>query len=265
MSRKRGFIRPEDNEELEQFTSAWGLPDYGEEQHARARETALNYDPSWVPSQPSPAEEAPLELTEEQIELIKQGAYQEGLHQGQEAGFNQGFEKGKEQGYSQGVEQGREQGYQDGLEQAQEQVAQSVASFTALADQFSQPLALMNQQVEKQLVEMVLMLVKEVVHVEAKCNPQVILDAVKEACDVLPITGHEVQLSLHPEDAEQVRQHFDAEQQAEKHWQLIDEPALNRGDIQIQLGDSHIEYKMEDRIRQVLRNFCETNQFQGQN
>lgn len=36
MSRKRGFIRPEDNEELEQFTSAWGLPDYGEEQHARA-------------------------------------------------------------------------------------------------------------------------------------------------------------------------------------------------------------------------------------
>ncbi|MDP5254798.1 MULTISPECIES: flagellar assembly protein FliH [unclassified Vibrio] len=264
MSRKRGFIRPDNHDDLEQSATAWGLPDYGAGQQTRARETALNYDPSWAPADPSPVEEPVLELTEEQIELIKQGAYQEGLHQGQEAGFNQGFEKGKEQGHHQGLEEGREQGYQDGLEQAQEQINQTVDAFTALADQFSQPLALMNQQVEKQLIEMVLMLVKEVVHVEATCNPQVILEAVKEACDVLPITGHEIQLSLNPEDAELVRQHYDTQQQAQKHWQLNDEPALKRGDVQIQLGDSHIEYKMEDRIRQVLKNFCETNQFQDQ-
>ncbi|GAL30790.1 flagellar assembly protein FliH [Vibrio variabilis] len=36
-------------------------------------------------------------LTEEQIEQIKQGAYQEGLFQGQEAGFKQGYDKGKEE------------------------------------------------------------------------------------------------------------------------------------------------------------------------
>ncbi|GAL14747.1 flagellar assembly protein FliH [Vibrio astriarenae] len=44
----------------------------------------------------------------------------------------------------------------------------------------------MNAQVEKQLVDMVLTIAREVVHVEVQTNPQVILDTIKESVDVLP-------------------------------------------------------------------------------
>lgn len=59
----------------------------------------------------------------------------------------------------------------------------------ALANQFAQPLDLLNAQVEKQLVDMVLALTKEVVHVEVQTNPQVILDTVKASVEALPIAG----------------------------------------------------------------------------
>lgn len=99
--RKRGFIRPDEDDALIE-PQRWGLPDYGDSKEKKAKQTAFNYDPSWVPNFDEPEEEQALELTEEQIELIKQGAYQEGLYQGQEAGFKQGYDKGKEEGLQAG-------------------------------------------------------------------------------------------------------------------------------------------------------------------
>ena len=99
--RKRGFIRPDEDDSMIE-PQRWGLPDYGEPKAKQAKQTAFNYDPGWVPNLEEPEEEQALELTEEQIELIKQGAYQEGLYQGQEAGFKQGYDKGKEEGLQAG-------------------------------------------------------------------------------------------------------------------------------------------------------------------
>ncbi|CSI65081.1 flagellar assembly protein H [Vibrio cholerae] len=78
----------------------------------------------------------------------------------------------------------------------------------ALANQFAQPLDLLNAQVEKQLVDMVLALTKEVVHVEVQTNPQVILDTVKASVEALPIAGHAITLKLNPEDVEIIRQAY---------------------------------------------------------
>ncbi len=88
-------------------------------------------------------------LTEEQIELIKQGAYQEGLHQGQEAGFKQGCEKGKEEVLPQAT--------QKAMKLVSSKVSPQVKNIFnnkwlfswGLANQFAQPLELMNAQVGK--------------------------------------------------------------------------------------------------------------------
>ena len=103
--RKRGFLRPEEDNTVAQ-PQKWGLPDYTSDVSIQAKETAFNYDPGWMPTVEEAIEEEELILTEEQIELIKQGAYQEGLHQGQEAGFKQGYEKGKEEGFAAGHAEG---------------------------------------------------------------------------------------------------------------------------------------------------------------
>ena len=260
--RKRGFLRLDDDEVV-QKAERWGMPDYTSDTRAKAKETAMNYDPSWMPNLPEPTEEAPVELTDQEIELIKQQAYQEGLHQGQEAGFKQGYEKGKEQGLEEGHQEGVEAGKLEGVASGQEFIQQQVQTFVGLANQFAQPLELMNAQVEKQLVDMVLMLVKEVVHVEVQTNPQVILDTIKQSVESLPISGHSITLKLHPDDVEIIRSSYGEEELDFRNWTLMSEPALNRGDVQIEAGESSVNYRMEERIRSVIQSFCGVNRHQG--
>ncbi|WP_260259520.1 flagellar assembly protein FliH [Vibrio intestinalis] len=260
--RKRGFLRLDDDQQVEK-PQKWGLPDYSSETHSQARETAMNYDPSWMPNFEQPEEEAPVELTDAEIELIKQQAYQDGLHQGQEAGFKQGYEKGKEQGLQEGHQEGLEAGKMEGVAAGQEFIQQQVQTFVNLANQFAQPLELMNAQVEKQLVDMVLTLTKEVVHVEVQTNPQVILDTIKQSVESLPVSGHAITLKLHPDDVEIIRSSYGDETLEFRNWTLHSEPALNRGDVQIEAGESSVNYRMEERIRSVLQSFCGVNRHQG--
>ncbi|NLS13229.1 flagellar assembly protein FliH [Vibrio sp. SM6] len=261
IERKRGFIRP-DEDGAHAEPTRWGLPDYGSVQ-PQAKETAFNYDPGWVPSLPEVEEEAPLTLTEEQIEIIKQGAYQEGLLLGQEAGFTQGYEKGKAEGLEAGHGEGRDNGYQEGLAAGQSEVAEHVNHFIALADKFAAPLQLMDNEVERQLVDMVLSLVREVVQVEAKTNPQMLLDGVKQCVESLPITGHSITLQLHPQDVEIVRDAYGEEALTQRDWTLMAEPALNRGDIDISASESQVHYRIDERVKQVINRFCDANRHQS--
>ncbi len=260
--RKRGFLRLDDDQQVEK-AKKWGLPDYTSQNHAQARETAMNYDPGWMPSFNEPVVEAPAELTDQEIELIKQQAHQEGLHQGQEAGFKQGYDKGKAQGIEQGHQEGLESGKIEGVAAGQEFIQQQVQTFVELANQFAQPLELMNAQVEKQLVDMVLTLVKEVVHIEVQTNPQVILDTIKQSVEALPVSGHAITLKLHPDDVEIIRSSYGEENLEFRNWSLLAEPALNRGDVQIEAGESSVNYRMEERIRSVIQSFCGVNRHQG--
>ncbi|CAM3749636.1 Flagellar assembly protein FliH [Vibrio aerogenes CECT 7868] len=260
--RKRGFLRPgKDNDVAE--AKRWGLPDYGQDVATGAKETALNYDPGWIPEKNSPVDEGPAELTEEEIELIRQGAYQEGLLQGQEAGFKQGFEKGKAEGIEAGHAEGFAQGQSEGLEAGQDTIREHTEHFIDLANQFAQPLALMNSQVERQLVDMVLGLVREVVHVEVQINPQIILDTIKACVESLPIAGHEITLKLNPEDVAIIRDAYGDEALELRQWQLVSEPSLSRGDVEIEAGESGVTYRMEERLRTVLQNFSGKNRHGG--
>lgn len=260
--RKRGFLRLDNDESVEK-AERWGMPDYTSQTHKEARQTAMNYDPSWMPISEPVVEEKPKELTEEELEFIKQQAYDTGFHQGHEAGFTQGYDKGKEQGVADGHGEGLEAGKQDGLAEGQEVIRQQVDTFVKLANQFAQPLELINLQVEKQLVDMVLMITKEIVHVEAQTNPQIILDTIKQSVETLPVGGHKIILKLHPDDVEIIHSVYSEEEMDFRNWTLISEPALNRGDVQIEAGESSVNYLMEDRIRNVVQSFCGMNRHQG--
>jgi flagellar assembly protein FliH len=256
--RKRGFLRPgQDGDVVE--AQVWGLPDYGKTLHSEAQETALNYDPQWQPYDEEDPEEEPHELTLAELEQIRDDAYQEGLLQGKEAGFKEGYDKGKEQGFEEGRQAGVDVGVEQGLAQGQATIAEHVNSFIQLADQFAQPLELMNAQVEKQLVDMVLSLTREVTHVEVSTNPQVILDTIKRCVDALPITGHEITLKLNPEDEQIVVATYSQDELDARQWHLVAEPALSRGDVEIQAGESTVSYQMEERIKSVLTEFIGRN------
>ena len=261
ISKKRGFIRITDESEL-QKTNIWESPDYSDPDKP-ARETALNYDPSWTPSVPKEEEPEEFVLTDEIIEQIKQGAYNEGLIQGQEFGYKEGLEKGQAEGFEAGKPEGYQTGYDEGIAAGQAEIEERIKQLIEMADKFAAPLELMDSQVEKQLIDMVLALTKEVIHVEVKTNPQVLLDTVRESVETLPVTEREISISLHPDDHQRVVDAYGEEALAQKQWTLTSEPSMNIGDITIQASDSKVSYLLEERIKSVLAKFCGVNRHQG--
>jgi len=64
---------------------------------------------------------------------------------------------------------------------------------------------------------------------------------------------------LHPEDAELIRSAYGEEECQRRGWTLLAEPALQRGDLQLASRTSSIDWMLEERIENLLRNFLRTN------
>lgn len=260
--RRRGFLRVSEHqaEELER----WAYPDYSKKQEA-PRDNALNYDPLWQPEELDEDEEqGPPPLTAADLDDIRQSASDEGFNEGKAAGHTEGFDVGKIEGLEAGHAEGLEQGLTQGLEQGQAQITEHVLHLTQLVEKLANPLKQLDAEVESQVLHLVTSLTRELIRVEVQTNPQVILNTIREVVATLPIAERKTRLSLHPDDLENVRQAYGDDNLVERKWTLIGEPSLNRGDLQVQSGDSTVDYYIDDRIRHLLEQFSGVNCQRGE-
>lgn len=259
MDRRRGFLRVSEHQAQE--LERWAYPDYSPE-HEGMAENALNYDPDW---QVEPLDDEPElpPLTAADLDDIRHSAYEEGIAEGRAAGHSEGFEQGQqqglEQGQQQGLEQGLAQGLAQGLEQGKAQIDEQVGYLTQLVEKLATPLQQVDSAVEQQLVQLVTSLARELVQVELKTNPQVILQTLREGIAALPMAGQQTTIQLHPDDLDIIKQAYGAESLAERHWTLQAEPAMNRGDLFVASGNSTVDYQMENRLRHQLEQFVGLN------
>ncbi|ENY71232.1 flagellar assembly protein FliH [Aeromonas diversa CDC 2478-85] len=256
----RGYLRPEqDSVEVQD----WGWPEMEVEQSIERN--ALGLAPDWyqqaVPQpevEPEP-EPAPT-LTAEELEAIRQAAWEEGMSEGREAGFAQGLEEGKLEGLQKGHEAGFSQGREEGLAMGREVVEQAIAHWQQLATRLATPLGEMDEQVEEQLVSLAMQLARALIKHEVETSPRLLLAALKEGLAQLPVAEEGVTMMLHPDDVERIQSAFGAEECAKRGWRLEADPTLEPGDLQLATRLSSIDMQLEARINQLLRNFLRDNQ-----
>ena len=247
----------------EAFT-AWDWP-MMETAAQEPESNALGYSAGWYQSEQAPAEpEAEVEpeqqpLTLEEIEAVRQAAYEDGFAEGREAGLAQGLEEGRLQGLQEGHTEGLAQGQAEGLALGQDLIEQQVTHWQQLSQQLVQPLAQVNEQVEQQLVWLALRLAKSLIRHEAKTSPDLLLTSLKEAVALLPCAEEGITLSLHPEDLQLIRDVYSEEECQRRGWTLQAEPASQRGDLQLASRTSSIDWMLEERIDNLLRNFLRSN------
>jgi flagellar assembly protein FliH len=247
-------------DEVLELLKRWPTPVLDNEQKNRAGKTnALNKTISSDRVAAAAVEEEPeLEikpLTADDIEQIRQAAYEEGFAQGKEEGFSKGYEEGREQGTADGLAHGQAEGKKQGLEQATAEIEQQKQQLAVLLDQLQQPLLQIDQQVEQQLLQLCLAMAEAVIAVECKTNPQVILTTLSEATALLPLQTEHILLKLHPEDIAIIEQHFSAEQQAERHWQLRADPSIERGGCLLETAVSSMDRSIKHRLQSSLEHF----------
>ena len=198
-------------------------------------------------------------LTMAELERIRQDAYEEGLKQGHEQGYIDGFEKGvgegKEAGYKEGIELGKTQGQ----EEVKPLIEEQLTGLKALLDSLSAPLAKVDDDAEKQLVQLTVMLTEALVYQEIKTSPEIILQSLKQCIDALANEQQSVRIHLHPEDIELVKNSYGEAALAENHWQLVPEPTLERGGCQVKTPQSSIDMTIKTRVKETLDSFLHSS------
>jgi len=250
----------DDNESVED----WVLPDFKEREIKESAETDLFGKPAnWYNSKYQetlePEEEEPQPLTLEDIEAIRVSAYEDGFNEGKEAGHLKGLEEGKLQGLSEGHQEGLEQGLEQGLNEGQVKIDAQTLHWEQLVSRLHRPLEKLDDSVEFQLIKLTTHLAEQMVRCEVTVNPQVILQALKQAVTALPASEQTIVISLHPEDLIFVQTAFSESECNKRGWDLRSEPTLLRGDCHVQTKTSSIDYTFSTRVDQVLSHFLKEN------
>ncbi|MCB1872381.1 MAG: flagellar assembly protein FliH [Gammaproteobacteria bacterium] len=170
-------------------------------------------------------------LTAEQLEQIQKAAYDEGFAQGNKAGF--------------------EYGHKEALAQGRAELAQTVVRFEQLMNLLERPLQQLDDQVERELIEMVIAMVRQLVRREVRTDPEQIIGVVREALSILPVSSRGIRVVLHPEDATLVRRIYELSEN-ELGWKIIEDPVVARGGCRILTDTSQVDATLESRLASLI-------------
>ena len=164
--------------------------------------------------------------TAEEIEAIQQQAYDEGFAQGQKAGMATG----------------------------KVQVDKQISRLNSILNVLAQPLEELDEQVVQQITDLSIIIAKQLIRRELRIDPGQVIAVVRECAGAIPVATQQINLYLHPDDAELVRSAFSLEHEGETRWKIIEEPVLTRGGCRIEAEHSKIDATVENRLNQIITN-----------
>jgi flagellar assembly protein FliH len=157
--------------------------------------------------------------TADQIQRIQQQAYQEG--------FAAGMKDGRAESHAIALRmQAAMQGLNRSMGQFEEEMAQEI-------------------------MNLALDIARQMVRSALEADPAIVLAVVREAIESLPQTYHHPVLTLHPQDAQLVREMLAQEYQGET-WRIQEDPHLERGGCRVETGATEIDANMESRWQRIV-------------
>ncbi|SFC23623.1 flagellar assembly protein FliH [Pseudoalteromonas denitrificans] len=259
-------------EAVSELLKYWSAPEVTDEKKKElysGRSTAMGTPLEDLYNPPVPDEADEVELNEaeqevapmtlQELEAIRQDAYEEGFNQGKEEGYPVGLEEGKTQGIQTGFEDGLTQGKEQGLELAQPLIDEKLQSLSSLFEALNTPLRHYDDAAEKQLVALATMLAQAVIYTEVKTNDKVILSTLKQCMDALPLSHQKCEIQLHPDDLDIIISSYGQEELDDRGWRLKSEPSLERGGCIINSNNSSIDFSLQNRVSDTLNSFLHSS------
>ena len=226
----------------------------------------------WVEPEPAPADlptppdaaQAPEVVlpTVQEIEQIREAAFQEGYsegyQQGQGQGQQQGREQGQRQGYEEGYQQGQQEGQQAGQQQAQEQAKAEIDSHLQAVQQMVQalqePLHRWQHSIETALAQTLVVLCRHCLLAELSLPQPQIMAIVTQAVQALPLGQSRLRLRISAVDqahlqALALQRLLDQTQ----HLTIEVDAQLGGGECCIDSDDSLIDFTLSQRFNQQIQ------------
>jgi flagellar assembly protein FliH len=248
MSNKEGpseLIRAKDVSGL----ARWALPSFDPEGEQPAEELAPTANDHSANATPEPevnaqGEEVQIEdvkpLTLDELEVIRQEAYNEGFSTGEKDGLRSGQVKAKQE--------------------ADAALAIKLASLEQVMTQLLEPIAEQDQQLEVALVQLVSHMTKQVVQRELTTDSTQIRQVLREALKLLPMGAANVRIHIHPQDFELIKALRDRHEET---WRILEDETLQPGGCRVESEQSQIDATIETRLAQMLKQLFEQQREQA--
>lgn len=155
------------------------------------------------------------------------------------------------------LEAERQRGYEAGMAAARAEadrirteLGARVKRLDSILGLLGQPLADLDEEVQRQLTQLALAIGKQLARHELRSSPEEIIPLIRDGVGRLPASARDVRVHLHPDDAAIVREHL-ATPAAERAWTIVEEPTLTRGGCWIRSDSSQIDARLESRVSAI--------------
>ena len=199
-----------------------------------------SFDPAPAPApEPEPEviepeiEEVPLDevqpLTLEELEAIRQEAYNEGFATGEREGFHSTQLKVRQE--------------------AEEALAAKLGELEQLLAHLLEPIAEQDTQIERSLVHLVAHMTRQVIGRELRTDSSQITQVLRSALKLLPMGADNIRIHLNPQDFELAKT---LRERHEESWKILEDETLLPGGCRIETAHSRIDASMETRIEKAV-------------
>jgi flagellar assembly protein FliH len=185
-----------------------------------------------TPAQPEPEPEI-RPPTAEELEAIRQAAYDEGLESGQKEGFKQGFDKGMASG--------------------QAEIRAIATRMRQICRSLLEPIPAQDEALEQALLELLKAICTRVVRRELLLDSRAIREIVREAIDCLRPATERIRIHLNPADAEQVTRELTAIDEQAAHWRILPHANISPGGCIVENDASLVDMRAEKRLTALIR------------
>ncbi|WP_312571490.1 flagellar assembly protein FliH [Stutzerimonas balearica] len=213
----------------------WALPSFDPE---REPDEQPSETPEPPPEETAHSEEVPVEevkpLTLDELEAIRQEAYNEGFSTGERDGFHAGQLKARQE--------------------AEATLASRLESLEKLMAQLLEPIAEQDRNLEHSLVTLVSHMAREVIQRDLLIDSSQIRQVLREALKLLPMGASNVRIHVNPQDFESVKA---LRERHEESWRILEDASLLPGGCHIETEHSRIDASIETRLSQAIKQLFE--------
>ncbi len=151
--------------------------------------------------------------------------------------------------------EGYDAGYRDGTVAAQADIVRAHAAKTArlteLVSALSRDIAQFDGQIADSVLELAIIIARRIVGESLNVRPELLLNTVREALQILGQARAPARLLLHPEDARLVREHL-GDQCADCGWAIAEDGTIARGGCRLESAGGELDATLHTRWQRIL-------------
>lgn len=149
---------------------------------------------------------------------------------------------------SEGYEDGLAQGRTEGMAAGQSEMRRLTAQIEGILDNFSRPLARLENEVVAALGDLAVRIAGGLVGRAYEAEPELLAELVDEAVVAVGVAARDVEVRLHPDDIAALTPLLSLD----KATRLVADPALARGDLRVHAESVRIDGSLDARLRGAL-------------